>query len=82
MSSVVQVATAVLDVSRMLGGRGLKSVDNEYKNTKIKAAVKFYCNADLTMAAVRSFEELAVQNGHHSIIKDAKKYTEELDLQL
>ena len=82
MSSVVQVATAILDVSRMLGGRGLKSVDNEYKNTKIKAAVKLYRNADLTMAAVRSFEELAVQNGHHSIIKDAKKCTEELDLQL
>ena len=34
------------------------------------------------MAAVRSFEELAVQNGRHSIIKDAKKYAEELDLQL
>ena len=82
MSSVVQVATAVLDVSRMLGGRGLKSVDNEYKNNKIKAAVKLYCNADPTMAAVRSFEELAVQNGRHSIIKDAKKYAEELDLQL
>ena len=82
MSSVVQGATAILDVSRKLGGRGLKSVDNEYKNTKIKAAVKLYCNADLTMAAVRSFEELAVQNGHHCIIKDAKKYTEDLDLQL
>ena len=82
MSSVVQVATAILDVSRMLGGRGLKSADNEYKNTKIKAAVKLYCNADLTMTAVRSFEELAVQNGHHSIIKDAKKCTEELDLHL
>ena len=58
---------------RKLGGRGLKSVENEYKNTKIKAAVKLYCNADPTMAAVRSFEELAVQNGRHSIIKDAKK---------
>ena len=49
---------------------------------KIKAAVKLYCNADPMMAAVRSFEELAVQNGRHSIIKDAKKYAEELDLQL
>ena len=71
--------------SRCLGSSvdgGLKSVENEYKNTKIKAAVKLYCNADPTMAAVRSFEELAVQNGRHSIIKDAKKYTEELDLQL
>ena len=57
-------------------------MENEYKNTKIKATVKLYCNADPTMAAVRSFEELAVQNGRHSIIKDAKKYAEELDLQL
>ena len=57
-------------------------MENEYKYTKIKAAVKLYCNADPTMAAVRSFEELAVQNGPHSIIKDAKTYAEELDLKL
>ena len=75
-------STAILYMSRKLGGRGLKSVENEYKNTKIKAAVKLYCNADPMMAAVRSFEELAVQKGRHSIIKDAKKYAEELDLQL
>ena len=48
----------------------------------IKRAVKLYCNADPSIAAVRSFEELAVQNGRHSIIKDAKKYAEALDLQL
>ena len=47
----------------------------------IKTAVKLYCNADLTIAAVRSFEELAVQNGRHSITKDAKRYPEELDRQ-
>ena len=64
--------TAILYVSRKLYGRGLKSVGNEYKNTKIKAAVKLYCNADPTMAAVRSFEELTVQTGRHSIVKDAK----------
>ena len=75
-------STAILYMSRKLGGRGLKSVENEYKNTKIKAAVKLYCNADPMMAAVRSFEELAVQNRRHSIIKDATKYAEELDLQL
>ena len=46
---------AILYMTRMLGGRGLKSVENEYKNTKIKAAVKLYCNADPTMAAVRSY---------------------------
>ena len=47
---------AILYTSRKLGGRVLKSVENEYKNTKIKSAVKLYCNADATMAAVRSFE--------------------------
>ena len=36
----------------------------------------------MMMAVVRSFEELAVQNGRPSIIKDAKKYAEELGLQL
>ena len=66
--------TAILYISRKLGGRGLKSVENEYKNTKIKAAVQLYYNANPTMAAVRSFEEPAVQNRRHSIIKDAKKY--------
>ena len=75
-------SAAILYMSRKLGERGLKSVENEYSYTKIKAAVKLYCNADPTIAAVRSFKELAVQNGHHSIIKDAKKYAEELDLQL
>ena len=55
--------------------------NDEWNNTKIKRAVKPYCNADPTIA-VRSFEELAVQNGRHSIIKDAKKYAEELHLQL
>ena len=69
-------------MSRKLGGRGLKSVENEYKNTKIKAVAKLYCKAYPTMAAVTSFEELAVQNGRHSIIKQAKKYAEELDLKL
>ena len=44
---------AVLYMSRKLGGRGLKSLENEQKNTKIKEAVKLYCNADPTMAAVR-----------------------------
>ena len=75
-------STTILYMSRKLGGRDLKSVENEYKNIKIKAAVKLCCNADPTMAAIRSFEELAIRNGRHTTIKDAKTYAEELDLQL
>ena len=35
-------STALLYLPRMLGGRGLKSVEREYKQTKIKAAVRLY----------------------------------------
>lgn len=48
-----QESRAILYMSRKYGERGLKSVEN----IKIKAAVKLYCNADPTMAAVRLFEE-------------------------
>ena len=54
-------STAILYMPRKFGGRCLKCLENEYKNIKIKAAGKLYCNADPTMAAVKSFEELAVR---------------------
>ena len=38
---------------REKGGRGLRSIEEEYKVTKIKAAVKLYRNGDLAMAMVR-----------------------------
>ena len=60
----------------------MKSVEREYKNTKIKTAVKLFSNPDPAMAAVRSFEAKAVQSGRHSIVKDAQKYARELGLQL
>ena len=44
-------------MTRNSGGRGLKSVEEEYKNIKIKAAVKLFENTDPAMAAVRKFEE-------------------------
>ena len=65
-----------------MGGRGLKSVENEYKLAKIKTAVNLYQNQDPTMKVVREFEESATETGHHSLIKDAVKYAKELDLDL
>ena len=64
------------------GGRGLKSVENEYKLSKIKTAVNLYQNQDPTMKVVRLFEERAAESGHHSLLKDATKYAKELDLDL
>ena len=36
-------------MSREKGGRGLRSIEEEYKVTKIKAAVKLYGNGDSAM---------------------------------
>ena len=60
----------------------MKSVEREYKNTKIKTAVMLFCNPYPSMAAVRCSEAKAVQTGRHSIIKDTQKYARGLDLQL
>ena len=49
-----------LDISglpRHLGGCGLRSVEQEYKFTNIKAAVKLYQNVDPTTRTVQMFEE-------------------------
>ena len=65
---------ALLYLPRKVGGRGLKSVENEYRLTKIKTAVNLYENQDPTMKVAREFEERAMESGHFSLIKDAVKY--------
>ena len=54
---------ALLYLPRKVGGGGLKSVENEYKVTKIKTAVNLYQNQDPTMKVVREFEERATETG-------------------
>ena len=67
---------------RRIEGRGLKSIEQEYKLIKIKAAVNRYTNQDPTMGLVREFEEKTAKLGRRSIIKDAEKYSKELGLNL
>ena len=63
----------------------MKSLEAEYKITKIKAAVHLYANPDPAMGLVREFEEKVVRTGWRSLVKDAQRYAEEkrmkLDLQ-
>ena len=49
----------LLYLHRRSGGRGLKTIESEYKITKIIAATRLYANADPTMGLVRRFEEKA-----------------------
>ena len=50
---------ATVYLPRALGGRGTRSVEEEYKMTKIKSAIKLYSNEDSTMSLVRAFEDNA-----------------------
>ena len=71
-------STAMMYLPRKLGGRGLKSIEREYKQEKIKAVVRLYTNEDPAMGVVRRFEEKGEKTGRRSLVKDAKKYALEL----
>ena len=72
----------LLYLPRKVGGRGLKSIEAEYKLTKVKGAVRLYNNSDPTMQLVRQFEEKARRTGRHSLIGDAQRFAEELGMKL
>ncbi|CAH3123920.1 unnamed protein product [Porites lobata] len=74
------ILTSLLYLSREKGGRGLRSVEHEYKITKIKSLLKLYQNSDQTVEAVREFKEHAMASGHQSLLKEAAKYAEELNI--
>ncbi|PFX27618.1 hypothetical protein AWC38_SpisGene7684 [Stylophora pistillata] len=67
---------------KFLGERGLRSVETEYKETKVKAAVNLYLNRDPAMKMVREYVEEAESKGYQSMTKEAGKYAEEYGLQL
>ena len=69
-------------MQREKGGRGRRSIEEEYKVTKIKAAVKPYRIGDPAMAMVSEFEEKAEKLGHSSLVKEAATYAAEMGLQL
>ena len=75
-------STAVLYLARKNGGRGLKSVEEEYKNIKIKAAVKLYENTDPSMTIVRKVGEKSLKSRRHSFVKDVQRFAEECELHL
>ena len=75
--------TSLLYLPRKKGGRGgLRSVEHEYKITKIKSLLKLYLNSDQTVEAVREFKVHARASGHQFFVKEAAKYAEELNITL
>ena len=45
----------------------MRSIESEYKLTKVKAAVKLYSNRDDIIFMIRAFEEKWVQKGRRSL---------------
>ena len=68
--------------SKRAWGRGLRSVEEEYKANKIKSAFKLYKNTDPTMNLLRRFEERSGALGHNSLIKEATHFSSSLGLEL
>ena len=75
--------TSLLYLKREKGDRGLRSVEHEYKITKIKSLLKLYQNSDQTVEVVREIsEEHALASCDRSLVKEAAKYAEELNITL
>ena len=74
--------TSLLYLPKEKWGRGLRSVEHENKLTKIKSRLKLYQNSAQTVEAVREFEEHVMASGHQSLVKEAAKYAEELNITL
>ncbi|PFX17756.1 hypothetical protein AWC38_SpisGene17906 [Stylophora pistillata] len=66
----------------MWEGGVVKSVEAEYKQHKIKSAVKLYGNEYPTMGLVRAFEEQSAGKRHRSLVKETGKFVEELGVSL
>ena len=60
----------------------MRSVQEEYKMTKIKSAIKLYSNDYSTMRLERAFEENAVHQGHQSLVKETRMLAEALGFTL
>ena len=70
-----------LYLSRQKGGRGLKSIETSYKETKIKTAMKLKQNNDARMKLVNRFFQIHLQTCSYSIFKEAGKYCRGMALQ-
>ena len=60
----------------------MRSIETEYKETKVKAAVNLYQNRDPAMEMVRDFEERAETVGHQALTIEVAVYAKEYVLQL
>ena len=72
-----------LYLPRNKGGRGLRSIENMYKEVKIKSAVKVKVDRDPRMEMVNKFHQIHLSTNSYSLYKEAKRYCcEEKELEM
>ena len=69
-------------LSRSMGCRGLKSVQQEYKELKIKTALHLYTSTDQAVKEAAQSDQARRSKRRKSLMKDAEKYAEELGVEI
>ena len=73
---------AGLYLPRDQGGRGLRSLEEKYKETKIKSAMKLKMDKDPSMKIVSKFHQLQMNTNSYSLFKEATKYASEKNIEM
>ena len=69
---------AVVYLPRAKGGRGLKSLDQSYKEIKVKVAEKLINTEDKRMLIVKQFHTFYFDKPNYSIFKEANNYVKDM----
>ena len=67
---------------RTKGERGLKSVEQVYKETKIKTALHMHRSTDPAVKAAAKADLARMQKGRRSIIRDANTFANEISVEI
>ena len=74
-------STPLLYLRPEQGGKGLVELETLYKNTKLKVANYIHDSKNPHVILVKSFQLKKEESHFRSILKDAKKYSDELNIE-
>ena len=75
-----QQMNSILYLPKFLGGRGLKSIEQTYKETCIKSTVRLLNSTDQRIQVIADFHRVCEKTIHATILKDAVKYVKEMNI--
>ena len=79
-SKHTNLMNAVVYLPRMKGGRGLKSLEQTYKEVKVKVAAKLINSDDRRMLIVKQFHSNYFEKPNYSIFTEANNYMKDIGL--